>query len=85
MANKLECGVCRGKGKTKFQAKSSIDDAGERICQSCWGSKLERIDPDARLAAAKELMKYVAPQLKAIEHSGADDKPPVRVTVEYVE
>ncbi len=42
-------------------------DGKPRKCQSCWGSKLERIDPKTRLDAAVRLMSKIAPDLKAIE------------------
>ncbi len=49
--------------------------SGERTCQSCWGSKLEKISPELKHAAYKELAKYTYPQLKQIEHSGTDGGP----------
>ena len=68
--NKVPCGVCRGTGKTKFQSGS--DQPGERICQSCWGSKLERLKPSERADAAGLLMKYCYPAMQAIEVSNPD-------------
>jgi hypothetical protein len=82
--NTLQCGVCRGTGKTKFQPRSraqaeaaaklglnlpeeEMPDGSERTCQSCWGSGLERLDPETRLHAAKELAQYLAPKRKALE------------------
>src|SRR6188768_1818859 len=43
------------------------EDGKPRKCQSCWGSKLERIDPKTRLDAAVRLMSKILPDLKAIE------------------
>lgn len=84
MSNDLDCGACRGTGKTKFQAGG--DKPGVRVCQSCWGSGKERVTTDQRERAASSLMKYAFPQLKAIEHSG-DSQEAVehRVRVTYVD
>ena len=68
----VPCGVCKGKGRTKFQPHQGSDDPGERICQSCWGSKKEKISPQLRGEMYKALAKYVKPELKAIEVTGAD-------------
>lgn len=82
--NTLECGVCGGTGRTKYQPKSKaaaaaaaalkldipeeiMPDGAERVCQSCWESGMERIDPETRLSAAKELSQYLAPKRKALE------------------
>ena len=82
--NRIECGVCRGTGKSKFQPKRSkifLGDEGpmveqpdgkERVCQSCWGSKLERISPKERAWAAAEVAQYIEAKRKAIEHTGED-------------
>lgn len=70
--NSVPCRVCRGTGKTKFQPAGSERFQGERTCQSCWGSKLERIDPQLAVAAATKLMERCEPQLKAMEISNPD-------------
>jgi len=70
VVNKVPCGVCRGTGKTKFQ--SGAEQPGERTCQSCWGSKLERLKPSERADAAGLLMKYCYPAMQAIEVSNPD-------------
>ncbi len=75
MRNDVPCVVCKGKGKTKFQPKGDAAFPGERTCQSCWGSGKERITPAASADAAAKLMNYIAPTLKAIEHTGADGGP----------
>lgn len=67
--NNIPCAVCRGKGKTKFQPGKS-EAPGERVCQSCWGEKLERIDPKASQAAATTLLEYCETKLKAVEMTG---------------
>lgn len=75
MRNDIPCITCKGKGKTKFQPKGDAAFPGERTCQSCWGSGKERISPSASADAAAKLMNYIAPTLKAIEHSGVDGAP----------
>lgn len=82
--NVMPCGVCNGTGKTRFQPGQSAGGSSERTCQSCWGSKMERIDPKDRARAAGELSKYLHRQLKAVELSGNDEKPPVGVRVVVV-
>lgn len=73
--NEVPCGVCRGTGKTKFQPAGSTRFSGERTCQSCWGSKLERLKPSERREAASDLLQYTETKLKAIEHQGPGGGP----------
>ncbi len=81
----LDCGVCLGKGKTRYQAAGDAERSFERICQSCYGSKRERISPAERGKAAAELAQYLEAKRKAIEHSGPEGGPvQARVTVEFV-
>lgn len=61
------CPNCNGTG---WLSEATEQKSGERTCQSCWGSKLEKISPELKHAAYKELAKYTYPQLKQIEHSG---------------
>ena len=83
--SKLPCGVCHGKGKTKFQARRRKvdgiwqdddfelnDKLGERTCQSCYGSGFERLSPNERLRAALELLTYGHSKRSAIEVSNPD-------------
>lgn len=70
----LQCNVCRGKGKTKYQS-GRADKTLERTCQSCYGSGFERISPADRSRACSELAKYVQPQLKQIEVQGGGGGP----------
>lgn len=70
--NNVPCRVCRGKGKTMYQAGS---DGKVRTCQSCWGDGKERIEPKEARASACELLKYTHQQLKAVELTGADGGP----------
>ena len=81
----LACNVCRGKGKTRYQAAHDGDRTFERTCQSCYGSKFEKVSPAERGKAAAELAQYIAPKRKAIEHSGPEGGPmQAKVTVEFV-
>jgi len=82
--NNIPCAVCRGKGKTKFQPGNSERFSGERTCQSCWGSGLERIEPKESAKAAATLLEYCHPKLKSIEHHGGETKPPIGVRVVLV-
>lgn len=72
-AGQLNCGVCRGEGKTKYQA--GFDKLSLRTCQSCYGSGKERISPAERSRAAAELAQYLEPKRKAIELSGSGGGP----------
>lgn len=70
--NQVECGVCRGKGKTQFQPANGETASKERTCQSCWGSGLERLAPKERAWAAGELMQYCEAKLKQVDHTSSD-------------
>lgn len=84
--NQIECGICRGTGKTPFQPRAGSKSKGVRICQSCWGSKLERLRPSERQQAATDLLKFTHPTLKAVEVTGGDGGPiQHRVKVVYVD
>ena len=69
MNNQIPCSVCRGKGKTPFQPLNGADP-GNRTCQSCWGSKLEKLAPKESAWAAAELMSYCEAKRKAIDLTG---------------
>jgi hypothetical protein len=69
-SGKVPCGTCHGKGKTKYQPANGGEKLLERTCESCYGSKLEKISPELKGKMYSELAKYVHPQLRAIEHSG---------------
>lgn len=70
--NDLPCGVCRGKGKTKYMRDGKIS---VRICESCYGTLYEACAPELRGKMLAELAQYVAPKRKAIEHSGPGGGP----------
>lgn len=80
--NNVPCRVCRGAGKTKYQAGNGADDGKVRTCQFCWGEGKERIEPKEARASACELLKYTHQQLKAVEHTGAEGGP---IEVQIVE
>jgi len=46
---------------------------GERTCESCFGTKLERVNVQDMGNAAGKLAKMIVPELKAIEMSGQVD------------
>ncbi len=71
----LPCNVCRGKGKTRYQAASDGDRTFERVCQSCYGSKWERISPAERAKASSDLAKYIQPTLASMQVSGPEGDP----------
>ncbi len=80
--NEIECSTCRGKLHTKYVLPdgqhtkacpgTSVDcnchGIGERICQSCFGTGMEKVPPQLRYQAASELAKYKHPQFKQIEN-----------------
>lgn len=87
----VPCGVCHGAGVTQFQPKTKTfrgddgtvthyrevegPDGKERVCQSCWGSKLERISPELKFKSNDMLAKYCHPTLKQMEISGPEGGP----------
>jgi DnaJ-class molecular chaperone len=79
---KLPCQKCHGKGKTKYQ--SGAGKIFERRCESCYGEGLEKLSPELIGKVAMFLRREVVPDLKAIEHSGSDTKPPIGVRVVLV-
>jgi hypothetical protein len=98
-AGDVPCGVCHGKGKTKFQParKRPIDSPdywevdepklSERTCQSCYGSGKEKISPELRLRALAELAEYKYAKRKAVDVqlTGQDGGPlEHKITIEFV-
>jgi len=94
--NMLECGVCRGKLKTRFKlpqgehtkqcraantAECTCEGIAERTCQSCYGSGMESVGPAERLKAASELLSYTEAKRKAIEVIGDGDGGPVGIAL----
>lgn len=75
---------CPNCNATGWLSEATEQKSGERTCQSCWGSKLEKISPELKHAAYKELAKYTYPQLKQIEHSGpGGEEIPVRHVIVF--
>ncbi len=65
------CTGCFATGKAK-----SLGKGGKVVsvtCPKCLGTKKENVSHELRGNMAKELAKYVAPQLKAIEYSAPPD------------
>ena len=76
----LPCNVCRGKGKTRYQAANDGDRTFERVCQSCYGSTFEKVSPAERGKTAGDLAGYIASKRKPVDQDGdAMDKVLVRV------
>jgi hypothetical protein len=77
--NQLPCSKCRGTGRTKYwkplKKGQIVPEIGSRICESCYGDKLERLSPETILKAASELGQYESPKKKAIEVTGEDGGP----------
>lgn len=71
----VQCGVCHGKGSTKFQPAHGQSKLADRTCESCYGSGKERISPELKQKAADSLGKYCQPQLKQIEVQGGGGGP----------
>jgi hypothetical protein len=93
----VPCGVCHGRGKTKYQPARrsengewivSDPDAGklaERTCLSCYGSGKEIISPELKAKMWAEIAKYERPQLKAVQVGGDPEKPiQAHLVVEFV-
>ena len=96
-ANNIECSTCRGRKRTMYllseghhakdcaaqmHQECTCDGIGERICQSCFGTGLEKVSPQLRYQAASELAKYKHPQFKQIEDREANNEP--RQAIEIV-
>ena len=77
----VPCGVCRGKGKTRYQAAHSNDKTFERTCMSCYGSGFERLSPDTRLRAALDAINYGHAKIQAVQHSITADAAETLVAV----
>jgi hypothetical protein len=58
VGGKTKCGMCRGRGKLVMTHKHRSGTKDE-ICSCCQGTGYENIPPDIRLAALREILKYV--------------------------
>lgn len=63
----VPCSTCRGKGVTKYQPAKGGDKLAERTCESCYGSKMEKISPELKGKMLTELAQYKYPKRKAID------------------
>lgn len=79
----MPCNTCRGKGKTKYKI-SGTDRIADRLCESCFGSLMEKLSPALIYNANAELLNYLLPKRKAIEHTGPEGSP-IEVNVSYRE
>lgn len=70
-SGEVPCGTCHASGKTRYRIPGT-DKVGERLCESCYGTLLEKVTPQLRGQMYAELAQYVAPKRKAIEHSAAE-------------
>lgn len=91
----LECPNCRHKAKDAgnrftmcpnctYEKESRI---AMRKCMSCKGTMMDNCSPGLRFQAAAEVLNYLLPKRKAIEHSGPEGGEipmPKRIVVEYV-
>ncbi len=67
---KIPCGACHERGKTKVKAPDGT--FYDRTCESCYGTKLEKVSPETRAKMYAELGNYVAPKRKALDISNSD-------------
>lgn len=65
--DQVPCSTCRGKGVTKYQPAKGGDKLAERTCESCYGSKMEKISPELKGKMLTELAQYKYPKRKAID------------------
>ena len=74
---KMPCVTCHGVGKTKYKISgiSGTDRLADRVCESCYGSKMEKLRPEIVFNANEAILSYMIPKLKAIEHNIADGMP----------
>ena len=75
----LPCMVCRGKGKTKYQAGARGNQRA-KLCEARYGSGERRSRHGSAFLAAKFLCHYQAPKLKATEHTGPEGGSPCSST-----
>lgn len=68
------CWMCSGTGR---------QDASERVCQSCWGTRWEPVKPETKLKADEMLLQRIVPTMKQIDHVSTDgsSKPSYQVAI----
>lgn len=85
---KLTCGKCEGTGLVQFfdvAPDGSLVLKQTRVCGVCEGRKNRPIPTNLILSATSELLSYIAPKLKAVEHSGPEGGPvPVAHVLKFV-
>ena len=79
----LKCGVCHGEAETRYVMRDDHDkilrnNDGSlkfhvRVCESCYGSGYEHVEPRVMLAACSELAKKMIPDLKQMDPGTKED------------
>jgi len=77
-SERIVCKVCRGTKKAKYffdmegRAHLRPDDGTEKTCLTCLGSGFHPVPIELQGTMFKELAQYVAPKLRAVEHTNPD-------------
>lgn len=73
----VKCKVCGGEPQIEL---------ADRICMSCYGTLMEACSPALRGQMCAELLQYLLPKRKAIEHTGPEGGPMQhKIQVVYVD
>jgi hypothetical protein len=86
----VPCPTCHGELRARYSIGPGgfyldPDDGQERTCRTCFGSGKEPITPELRGKVLAELAGFVAPKLKAVDHSSNDGSLSPAVTAIRVE
>jgi hypothetical protein len=81
----VPCPTCRGELRARYSIGPGgfyldPDDGQERTCRTCFGSGREPISPELRGKVLAELASFVAPKLRAVDHSSGDGSMSPQVT-----
>ena len=89
----LKCGACRGEAETRYVMRDDHDKILRnpdgslkfhvRVCESCYGSGYEHVEPRTMLAAASELAKKMIPDLKQIDPNAKEGAEQAAVNVKW--
>lgn len=85
-SGKIPCGACAGSpGKNKVKAKDGT--FYERVCESCYGTLLEKVSPETRAKMYSELARYIQPQCASAHILTGFDGGPIqqRVVIDVVD
>ena len=74
MMQRCPCPTCQGTLRARYSMCAAgpyldPDNGQEMTCRTCWGTGREPISPQLRGKMAAELAQYIAPKLRAIEHT----------------